>query len=167
MNRKMNLLIEECENTVRSLGYRFPKIIYGVSQAKRRLGLAKLRENKILLSKFVTEQSDEDKIKSVIYHEIAHFVASPRAKHGPEWQKIVKDITDHTGVKITRVTNISNFEHVAKYKYEFTCTKCGVTGRRYRLFQYTKNEDGTVSFVNRCCARCGKGQNRWILKANY
>ena len=57
-------------------------------ESYRFLGKCNFRDQVILLSRgHVLDGKDED-IKDTILHEIAHALAGPKAKHGPEWKKV-------------------------------------------------------------------------------
>lgn len=59
-----------------------------LGNAKRQLGLCRYHDKRIVLARRLVSSGQDDLIKDVIWHEVAHALAGPSAKHGPKWKKI-------------------------------------------------------------------------------
>lgn len=66
--------------------------IIAESHAKRRFGCCWYKSKKITISRPLTELNNENHVRDVILHEIAHALAGPDAKHGPKWRAIAARI---------------------------------------------------------------------------
>lgn len=60
--------------------------------AKTRLGHCSYRRRVISFSKHYIWTSSESEFLDTVLHEIAHALAGPQAKHGPEWKRIAISI---------------------------------------------------------------------------
>lgn len=56
--------------------------------AKRRLGACKYGQKRIEISEYHARHNEESSVLDTLFHEIAHALAGPRAKHGPKWKLI-------------------------------------------------------------------------------
>lgn len=61
-------------------------------RAKRRAGLCNFTDRRISVSRYLAATFDDDENHQTLLHEIAHALAGPTAGHGPEWQRIARDL---------------------------------------------------------------------------
>src|SRR3954471_14990035 len=61
---------------------------FGLSKAKRRLGVCKYRQKRIEVAEYYARHSPEESVLDTLRHEIAHALAGPSAKHGPKWKAV-------------------------------------------------------------------------------
>lgn len=161
-------LINECTTNVQIWGFKLPKeITWYSAQCNNRLGLANYRTNSITLSTFLFKETDDNNIRNTIYHELGHLIAGPKAHHGYEWKKVVKVISDKTGLIISRLAKTSDYEYFQstdyqdKYKYIFKCKHCGCTLRyqKHTNFVDTYNDTYVDTKGNKkprwTCSCCG------------
>lgn len=59
---------------------------FGWNDRKKSFGLCRYKAKRIELSSFLTPAVSVEEVRHTILHEIAHAIAGPKAKHGPEWQ---------------------------------------------------------------------------------
>lgn len=65
---------------------------FDFDNAKKRLGLCNFTKKKITISKYMTSASDEEVVRQVLLHEVAHAMLPPYAKHGEMWKNLSKHI---------------------------------------------------------------------------
>lgn len=65
---------------------------FAFDRAKRRAGLCNFSERRISVSRYLAEKFDEQEVKQVLLHEIAHALAGPSAGHGPEWKRVAMQL---------------------------------------------------------------------------
>lgn len=63
-----------------------------LDSAKTRAGICRYRERSIGLSAPLTRLHADAEVRDTILHEVAHALAGPRAKHGPEWRRVARSI---------------------------------------------------------------------------
>jgi predicted SprT family Zn-dependent metalloprotease len=61
---------------------------FGLSDAKRRLGVCKYRTKRIEIAAYYARHSPEESVLDTLRHEIAHAIAGPAARHGPKWKAV-------------------------------------------------------------------------------
>src|SRR3954463_2529714 len=61
---------------------------FGLSNAKRRLGVCKYRAKRIEIAEYYARNSPEETVLDTLRHEIAHALAGPAAKHDPAWKAV-------------------------------------------------------------------------------
>src|SRR3954467_710800 len=61
---------------------------FGLSKAKRRLGVCKYRAKRIEVAEYYALNSPEESVLDTLRHEIAHAIAGPAARHGPKWKAV-------------------------------------------------------------------------------
>lgn len=85
---------------------------------------------------------DDDEIKDVILHEVAHCIAGAKAGHGPRWKRVAASL----GAKPERTLDVDNeiLDKVSKYKT--WCRDCGE--------EYYFNRRSEYPIEGRVC-RCG------------
>lgn len=59
---------------------------FGFDRAVRRAGACHHAEKRITVSRHLVERAEEDEVRQVLLHEIAHALAGHRAGHGPRWR---------------------------------------------------------------------------------
>ena len=112
---------------------------------KNRGGQCRYRTREIALSAWVLQDGEkqDEKIRDIILHEIAHAVVGPGNGHNHVWKSMARAI----GAKPDRVFNADNHNlERPKHRYQATCNACGQTHGFHRK---TKRQ-------YRC--RCGKGE---------
>ncbi len=63
---------------------------FAFNRRKRAFGLCDFRKRTIYLSAVLTELNDEAEVRDTLLHEIAHALATPKARHGPVWQRVAR-----------------------------------------------------------------------------
>lgn len=59
---------------------------FAFDRAVRRAGACHYRDRRITLSRHLAARAEEDEVRQVLLHEIAHALAGHRAAHGPRWR---------------------------------------------------------------------------------
>lgn len=111
------------EHRIWGRGWRFK-----YDKAIRRFGVCNFRTETIGLSLKLVEVNDEEKVKDVILHEIAHAIAGHSAGHGEIWKRVCLKI----GAKPERCYSLADTNTV-KLKYHATCDACGKEFERSRI----------------------------------
>jgi predicted SprT family Zn-dependent metalloprotease len=65
---------------------------FSYDNAVRRFGACHYSTKRITLSSALTQLNDEDKVRTVILHEIAHALAGRKAHHNNVWKAICRSI---------------------------------------------------------------------------
>jgi predicted SprT family Zn-dependent metalloprotease len=58
----------------------------------RTLGTCVYRTKTIRISRPYAEVNEEKQVEQTVIHEVAHAVAGPYAKHGPEWKRVARNL---------------------------------------------------------------------------
>lgn len=122
-------------------------------RAKIRFGVCRYRTKEICLSSYLTFLNDEDRVKDVIAHEIAHQISYSRYDergHGNSWKKVCIEI----GAKPERCYDELTARPTTKYK--LICPKCGKT-----YYRHKKPRNGRIFYH---CSR--NKEDRLILVLN-
>ncbi|QEH35786.1 SprT-like family protein [Aquisphaera giovannonii] len=61
---------------------------FGLSKARRRLGVCKYHRKRIEIAEYYARNSPEASVLDTLLHEIAHAIAGPAARHGPRWKAV-------------------------------------------------------------------------------
>jgi predicted SprT family Zn-dependent metalloprotease len=61
---------------------------FGLSRARRRLGVCKYEAKRIEIAEYYARNSPEVSVLDTLLHEIAHAIAGHSAKHGPRWKAV-------------------------------------------------------------------------------
>lgn len=109
------------------------------SHGKTTFGVCSYKTKTIRLSKHLVLLNDEDKVKDVILHEIAHAL-TPGAKHGWRWQQKCIEI----GAKPERC--FGDEVSIPKLKYSLVCKVHGEIAQKGRMI---KNDRSCAL----CCSR--------------
>lgn len=64
------------------------KWTFGLNRAKRRLGVCHYDRKRIELSRHLVLLNDDEVVREVLLHEIAHALAGREAGHGEKWRQI-------------------------------------------------------------------------------
>ena len=162
-DRRILLLINECVENCKVMGFAIPKNIRFLQcKAIRRAGLACYRDNTIVLSTFIYKESD-DAVRTIIYHEIGHLIAGSLAKHGPVWQKVVAKMSKATSLTITRCYSDADMpihaeEKKKAWKYNFRCKGCGCELHYTRRTEFVNTYNEMLGNKPRwTCTKCGHG----------
>lgn len=100
--------------------------VFTFDNAKRRFGCCHVTEQKISLSKALTRLNNEEAVKDVILHEIAHAKCPRGTGHGRLWKDTAKAI----GCSATRCYGVA--VKAPPYKYVATCPSCNAQFFRRR-----------------------------------
>jgi hypothetical protein len=65
---------------------------FGFDHAKMRAGLCDFKKKRISVSRYLAARYDDDEVRQILLHEIAHALAGSKAGHGPKWRTIAKQI---------------------------------------------------------------------------
>lgn len=61
---------------------------FGFDRAVRRAGLCDAARKRITVSRHLVARADEEEVRQVLLHEIAHAIAGHRAGHGAVWRAV-------------------------------------------------------------------------------
>jgi predicted SprT family Zn-dependent metalloprotease len=100
---------------------------FGLSGAKRRLGVCKYRQRRIEIAAYYARNSPEESVLDTLLHEIAHALAGPAAKHGPKW----KAVAIRLGAT-PRSCETSQRAVVEPGDWQATCRACEKVAHLYR-----------------------------------
>lgn len=117
--------------------------------AARRFGCCMYGNKLISLSRKLCILNDEDAVKDVILHEIAHAIAGYKAGHGMAWKRACIQI----GAKPERC--YSDEISTPQLKYQATCSACGKKHQKARLVNKTAKRS--------CMCQSGKDWNDRVL----
>jgi predicted SprT family Zn-dependent metalloprotease len=110
-------------------------------KAKRRAGQCRHYRQTITLSYHFVCRNNDDEIKDVILHEIAHALAGPKAKHGSAWKAVCRRI----GARPVRCYD-SNTVDMPKGQFKAVCKGCQKVFHRHRRVRVGRW---------RYCLKCG------------
>ena len=125
-------------------------------RAKRRFGSCNYTLRVITQSKELVRLNDEEAVEQNMLHEIAHALAGPYAKHGPEWKRIARRI-GHSGDRCFSATKVTT----PPAPYKLICDNCGASQNRHRR---SKNEGRSA--CGKCCKKYngGKWTSKYLLR---
>ena len=110
---------------------------HGWDKAKSRWGCCHYSDKKITLSKEFTLLNDEEIVKDVMLHEIAHALAPAGAHHGLQWKR--------KAIELGCKPEANNGNVIKpKSKYTGTCSNCGYT---IQCMKITRGSCGQCSRV--------------------
>ena len=72
---------------------------FAFDHAKRRAGACDYTRRRITVSRYLTAKTDEDDVRQILLHEIAHALAGHAAAHGPRWRAAGRRI-GYTGERL-------------------------------------------------------------------
>ena len=129
----------ECLATFQELGIKLPpKVKFTQKNTLAWFGLATYASSKVTLSESILNDP-ETELKKTILHELGHLAANliePGCGHRGAWKSIVRRVSLHTCIEITRTTSKSSGVHAEwfaakqnrlknKPTYKFVCPCCG------------------------------------------
>jgi predicted SprT family Zn-dependent metalloprotease len=100
---------------------------FGLSNARRRLGVCKYRTKRIEVGEYYARHSPEASVLDTLRHEIAHALAGPAAGHGPRWKAVAVRLG-----ATPRACDNSPETVVPPGDWRATCPSCTKTYHRYR-----------------------------------
>lgn len=100
---------------------------FGFGATKRRMGICKYREKRIEIAEFHAANNPPETVLDTLYHEIAHALAGPRAKHGPKWKMIAVRLG-----ATPRACDDSPKTIAPPDNWQATCVTCQRKYQRYR-----------------------------------
>jgi predicted SprT family Zn-dependent metalloprotease len=100
---------------------------FGLSVAKRRLGVCKYRKKRIEVGAYYARHNTDAAVLDTLLHEIAHALAGPEAGHGPQWKAIATRIG-----ATPRACDDSPDTVVEPGDWRATCPACQKTHHRYK-----------------------------------
>lgn len=100
---------------------------FGMTDAKRRLGVCKYRKKRIEISEYYARNNPDAAVLDTLLHEIAHALAGPEAKHGPAWKAVAVRIG-----ATPRACDDSSDTVVQPGDWQTTCPTCNKTHYRYK-----------------------------------
>lgn len=121
---------------------------------KRTLGICRYGTQEIGLNREWTVRESWEVVEQTVLHEIAHALAGPEAKHGPEWHSIALSI----GVK--NPAALAKEYEALPGRYMAVCGNCGRKSYRYR-----KTRRMNALACGDCCRKYagGKYDRRFAL----
>lgn len=72
---------------------------FAFDSAKRRAGACDYGRRRITVSRYLTAKTDQDEVRQILLHEIAHALAGHAAAHGPRWRAAGRRI-GYTGERL-------------------------------------------------------------------
>ena len=166
----------ECLAVFQELGIKLPpKVKFTQKNTLAWFGLATYASSKVTLSESILNDP-ETELKKTILHELGHLAANliePGCGHRGEWKRIVRKVSLHTHIEITRTTNKSSGAHAewfaAKHKkftntYTFVCPCCGSRVVRHKQTRFVKEYNKLSSSGEPMwwCAHCVKTTGKRI-----
>jgi len=100
---------------------------FGLTQAKRRLGVCNYRRKRIEIGEYYALHNPDEAVLDTLLHEIAHALAGPEAGHGPAWKAIAVRIG-----ATPRACDDSPDTVVEPGDWRATCAGCGRTLHKYK-----------------------------------
>jgi predicted SprT family Zn-dependent metalloprotease len=100
---------------------------FGIAATKRRLGVCKYRSKRIEIAGFFALNNPDELVFETLLHEIAHALAGPEARHGPEWKRIALRL----GAK-PQACEDSPDVALEPADWQSDCRACGTTYHRYK-----------------------------------
>ena len=100
---------------------------FGLADTKQRLGVCKYRTNRIEIAEYYALNTPQKSVLDTLFHEIAHAIAGPAARHGPVWKAIAIRLgalpraCDHSPDTVTHPGD-----------WQATCAACKKIFHRYR-----------------------------------
>src|SRR5580704_7735237 len=61
---------------------------FGLADTKRRLGVCKYRTKRIEIAEYYALHNLPESVLDTLWHEMAHAIAGPAARHGPVWKAV-------------------------------------------------------------------------------
>lgn len=129
--------------------------VCGLNNNKRRLGVCKFRKKRIELSRYFITANDEDTVRDVILHEIAHALVGQGHGHDSVWKAKAASIGCET--KCQKEVTIN-----APCKYKLVCPNCGREVPVYR-------ERKRIPACGICCKKHNNGRytDKYKLEKRY
>lgn len=125
---------------------------FGFDNAKRRAGQCDYTRHRITVSRYLAARFDDDANHQTLLHEVAHALAGPAARHGPEWKRTARRLgyvggTTHNGetaVELAPWVGVCPAGHIA-YRHrrpsrDTSCVRCAPHFDRRYLFTWTHRE---------------------------
>ena len=100
---------------------------FGFANTKPRLGVCKYRTKRIEIAGYYAQHSAAESVLDTLFHEIAHALAGPAAKHGPAWKAIAVRLG-----ATPRACETSGTAIMQPGDWEAQCPDCKKTFHRYR-----------------------------------
>lgn len=174
-------VIYACINTLKDMGYNIGSDIYFLwGDSPRVFGEMQFPKYEggyfsLVLNKHMLNDS-EDSLKSIIYHELAHYICYKEqfddgvlywiddkvyhkkdydkveeSTHGKRWKRIANNISGKTGVKISITDSFDSHKDMEKYaeekyKYIIRCKNCGQEYKYAKQTTFVK--DPNVKLAN-------------------
>jgi len=122
------------------------KTVIGMLMWKKNFLTGEYIPTRLVLSRYLIVLNDEDQIKEVVLHEIAHFKVNPKNGHNWAWQQMARQL----GCKEGRCSVNTNMPE-GRYKAECSC------GQVY----YKHRAGKRVLHSNWFCRKC-RGKIRFV-----
>lgn len=121
---------------------------FSFDNAKRRAGACNFTTRVISVSKYFVAQADEDDLRQVLLHEIAHALVGPGVGHGTAWKVMARKL-GYTGKRtlekqfaesyaawVGRCPTGHAFHRFKKPTHVSSCTACAPTFSRKHLIEW-------------------------------
>jgi predicted SprT family Zn-dependent metalloprotease len=72
---------------------------FAFDSAKRRAGACDYSRRRITVSRYLAAKADEDDVRQILLHEIAHALAGHAAAHGARWRTVARGL-GYTGERL-------------------------------------------------------------------
>lgn len=115
---------------------------FAFDHAKMRAGLCDFGKKRISLSRYLAARYDDDEVKQVLLHEVAHALAGAKAGHGTKWRTIAREL-GYDGSRTHDGSAAADLAPIVGY--------CPAGHEFYRFRVATRPLS---------CGRCGRGFNR-------
>jgi len=100
---------------------------FALGSTKRSLGVCKYRSKRIEIAEYYAVNSPQGTVLDTLLHEIAHAIAGPAARHGPNWKEVA--------IRVGAVPHSCDQTQTAVLKpgdWQATCPACAKTFHRYK-----------------------------------
>ena len=100
---------------------------FHLARTKRRLGVCKYRSKRLEIAEYYAANSPRESVLDTLLHEIAHAIAGPAARHGPEWKAVALRLG-----ATPRACDSSPDVATQPGDWQATCPACNKTVHRYK-----------------------------------
>ena len=155
-----------------------PSWTFAFDAAKKRAGACDYTRRRITVSRYLAELHDDDDVHQTLLHEVAHAMAGHEAAHGPEWQRIAREI-GYVGERTHRleiavdqarwIGTCPNGHEIARFRRPsrraVSCAKCSRRFDRRFLIQWRERSEDELALA-RSAARASAAAARAPRRAS-
>lgn len=139
---------EYAKHLLRSTGLAAKGWTFAWNNHKRSFGLCSYSKKTIYLSRFNFPHVPAKHTRDTIIHEVAHAIAGPRAKHGPEWKAVMRAFGIRNPKACSKGNKVLDEAHKRAASWKVYCQTCNWEQPRHR------RPKASYFVGNRICAGC-------------